>query len=45
MICTIVLTLFAFAALAACNTMEGMGRDVSATGDAVTDEAQKQQSY
>ena len=41
----IVLALVAVAALAACNTMKGVGRDVSAAGDTVTGEAQQQQSY
>ena len=39
----LILPLIAVLTLAACNTMEGMGRDVSAAGDAVTDEAQEAQ--
>ena len=35
----ILLALVAIAALSACNTMKGMGKDVSATGNAVTNEA------
>ena len=34
------LALIALLALAACNTMQGAGRDVSAAGNALTDEAQ-----
>jgi predicted small secreted protein len=34
-----VLMLVALAALSACNTMQGAGRDVSAAGDALTNEA------
>jgi predicted small secreted protein len=37
---TLVLLLAAVAALSACNTMSGAGKDVSAAGSAVTDGAQ-----
>jgi predicted small secreted protein len=30
---------------AACNTVEGMGKDVKATGDAIEKAAQKNKSY
>ena len=40
---TILLALIAVATLAACNTMKGLGRDVSATGDAVTGQAAETQ--
>jgi predicted small secreted protein len=33
------LTLIALLALAACNTMQGMGEDVSTAGDAISDNA------
>lgn len=35
------LPLLALLTLAACNTTAGLGRDVSATGDAVTNSAEK----
>jgi predicted small secreted protein len=35
--------LIAVLGLAACNTVEGFGRDVSTAGNAVTDEAQEAQ--
>jgi predicted small secreted protein len=41
---TLVLLLAAVAALSACNTMAGAGKDVSAAGTAVTDSADKTQS-
>lgn len=31
--------------LAACNTTEGVGRDVTAVGDAVSDSAKKNKGY
>jgi predicted small secreted protein len=34
------LALLALLALSACNTMQGAGKDVSAAGNALTDEAQ-----
>jgi predicted small secreted protein len=37
----IALALIAAATLAACNTMEGFGRDVSGAGHAVTGQAQE----
>jgi predicted small secreted protein len=40
---TILLALIAAAALAACNTMKGMGRDVSTAGDAITGQAAETQ--
>jgi predicted small secreted protein len=39
----IVLIGLALLALAACNTLQGAGRDVSAAGDALTNEAQETQ--
>jgi predicted small secreted protein len=33
------------AALAACNTIEGVGRDARAAGDAITGAAQKTKGY
>ncbi len=39
----IVLVVVALAALSACNTMKGAGKDVSAAGNAMTDEAQDAQ--
>jgi predicted small secreted protein len=41
----ILLVLAALFALGACNTMEGVGKDVSATGDALTGEAQDAQEH
>lgn len=38
-----ILAVLALLALAACNTMEGAGRDISTAGDAITDEAQDAQ--
>ena len=38
---TFLLALVALAALAAGNTVEGMGQDVSTAGDAMTDQAQE----
>jgi entericidin B len=35
------LMLAAILALAACETMEGLGRDVETTGEAITNEAQE----
>jgi entericidin B len=35
----ILLIVLGLAVLSACNTMQGAGRDVSAAGDALTDEA------
>ncbi|HET6468740.1 MAG TPA: entericidin A/B family lipoprotein [Geminicoccaceae bacterium] len=37
---TLALLIGAAAVLAGCNTMEGMGRDVSAAGDTLTDTAE-----
>ena len=37
------LAVLALLALAACNTVEGAGRDISTAGDALTDEAQEAQ--
>lgn len=37
----IVLIFLALAALGACNTVEGAGKDISTAGAAVTDEAQE----
>ncbi len=39
----ILLALVAVAALSACNTMKGAGKDVSAAGDAVSDQAAETQ--
>jgi predicted small secreted protein len=39
-----ILAVLMLAALAGCNTMSGAGEDVSAAGDALTDEAQETQS-
>lgn len=39
----IILAFFALATLAACNTVEGAGRDLSSAGDAVSSEAQESQ--
>ena len=38
-----VLAMLALLALAACNTVEGAGRDISNAGSALTDEAQEAQ--
>jgi len=43
MIRGLALALIAALSLAACNTMQGAGKDVSAAGDAVTDTAQDTQ--
>jgi predicted small secreted protein len=43
MVRSILLALIAAAALSACNTVKGMGRDMSAAGGAVTNEAQEAQ--
>jgi entericidin B len=37
----IIFALLALVALSACNTMQGAGQDVSAAGDALTDQAQE----
>lgn len=37
------LAIVALLALGACNTMEGLGQDVSTAGDAVTDQARETQ--
>lgn len=37
--------LFALTGLAACNTMEGMGQDIEAGGDAIEDSAEKNKNY
>jgi predicted small secreted protein len=42
---TTVLALFLVGLLAACNTTAGVGTDVSAVGDAVTDSADKNKGY
>ena len=39
-----ILAALALLALAACNTVEGAGRDISTAGDAMTDEAQESKS-
>jgi predicted small secreted protein len=39
-----ILAALALLALAACNTVEGAGRDISTAGDAMTDEAQDSKS-
>lgn len=39
----IILVLVALAALSACNTVRGAGQDVSAAGNAITDEARETQ--
>ena len=36
----LVVALFVMSALSGCNTVKGMGEDVSATGDAMSDTAQ-----
>ena len=36
-----ILAVLALLALAACNTVEGAGRDITSAGDAITDEAQE----
>lgn len=38
---TMILKLAMLAALSACNTMEGMGRDIKATGEAISGTAEK----
>lgn len=38
-----ILALIALVTLSACNTMQGAGQDVSAAGDALTNEAQETQ--
>ncbi len=43
MIRTILLALVAAAALSACNTMKGAGKDISSGGEAITDQAQETQ--
>ncbi len=40
---TLILALVAAAALSACNTMKGAGKDVSSAGNAITDQAQETQ--
>jgi entericidin B len=40
----IIFAVLELAALAGCNTMRGAGQDVSAAGDALTDEATETQS-
>ena len=40
----IILAVLVLAALAGCNTMRGAGQDVSAAGDALTNEAEETQS-
>ncbi|MFO1143935.1 MAG: entericidin A/B family lipoprotein [Amaricoccus sp.] len=40
---SIILALVAVAALAACNTMKGAGKDISTGGQAITNEAQETQ--
>lgn len=44
LVCVILATL-ATATLSACNTMEGLGRDAKAAGDAITGAAQKSKGY
>ena len=44
MLRSVILLLAAALALSACNTMKGMGRDVSAAGTAVTNQAQETQT-
>jgi predicted small secreted protein len=39
----LLLALVALAALAACETVKGAGKDISTAGDAVTDEARETQ--
>jgi len=36
---------FVFAALTACNTMEGAGKDIEEAGDAIEDEAEEHNDY
>lgn len=43
MIRTLALVLVAAVSLAACNTMQGAGKDISSAGDAVSDTAQDTQ--
>ncbi len=38
------IALVALLTLAACETMEGVGRDLESTGEAITEEAQEAQS-
>lgn len=38
------IALVALLTLAACETMEGVGRDLKSTGEAITEEAQEAQS-
>ena len=38
------IALLALVALAACETVEGVGQDISNTGDAITEEAQETQA-
>lgn len=45
MIRTLALVLAAAFSLAACNTMQGAGKDISTAGDAVTDTAQDTQQH
>lgn len=40
---SIILVLAAVAALSACNTMKGAGKDISTGGEAITDQAQQTQ--
>lgn len=44
-ILSLLLAAFMAAPLAACNTMEGVGRDARAAGDALTGAAQKTKTY
>jgi predicted small secreted protein len=39
----LIFPLLALLALAACNTVEGAGQDISTAGDVLTDEARQQQ--
>lgn len=39
-----IVTFIALAALTACNTMEGMGRDIERTGDKLEDTAREQKN-
>jgi predicted small secreted protein len=41
---TALIALFAFVGLVACETLEGVGRDVETAGEVITDEAQDAQS-
>ena len=44
-ILTLALAAFLAAGLSACNTMEGIGRDARALGDAITGAASKSKGY